>query len=376
MIDVKILYVALKYNYGQPSQGYSYEHYNFYHSLIHMGHDILYFDMMLMQHGRESMNQRLLEIARREKPDLMFTVLHTTELEQSVVKEISESSDTITLNWFCDDHWRFENYSRYWAPCFNWIVTTAPSALPKYAHLGYSSVIKSQWASNHFLCRKLDLPLKYDVTFVGQPHSNRLKIIQSLRDSGINVHVWGNGWKSGHISQEEMIRVFNQSRINLNLTKASTCSQGLQYARAHAHRQNPEQIKGRSFEIPSCGGFQLSGSVEDLNDYYEVGKEIVCFEDVDDLREKIYYYLSNEDERAAIALVGYQRTLREHTYAHRFANIFERLGLSSKPFHEILNGDMQLGQATEFSKHIIEKGYLEKNLRELEQQRDKQQFIY
>ncbi|GAH73655.1 unnamed protein product, partial [marine sediment metagenome] len=214
------------------------------------------------------------------------------------------------------------------------------------------------------------------VTFVGQPHSNRLKIIQSLRDSGINVHVWGNGWKSGHISQEEMIRVFNQSRINLNLTKASTCSQGLQYARAHAHRQNPEQIKGRSFEIPGCEGFQLSGSVEDLNDYYEVGKEIVCFEDVDDLREKIYYYLSNEDERAAIALAGYQRTLREHTYAHRFANIFKRLGLPSKPLHEILNGDMQLGQATEFSKRIIEKGYLEKNLRELEQQRDKQQFIY
>ncbi len=376
MIDVKILYVALKWNYGQFSAGISAEHYHFYHSLIHMGHDILYFDLTLMQYGRESMNQRLLEVAKREKPDLMFTVLHTTELEQSVVKEISESSDTITLNWFCDDQWRFENYSRYWAPCFNWIVTTAPSALPKYAHLGYSSVIKSQWASNHFLYRKLDLPLKYDVTFVGQPHSNRPKIIQSLRDSGINVHVWGNGWKSGRISQEEMIRVFNQSRINLNLTKASTCSQGLQYARAHAHRQNPEQIKGRSFEIPGCGGFQLSGSVEDLDDYYEVGKEIVCFEDVDDLREKIYYYLSNEDERAAIALAGYQRTLREHTYAHRFANIFERLGLPSKPLHEILNGDMQLGQATEFSKRIIEKGYLEKNLRELEQQRDKQQFIY
>ncbi len=346
---MKILYVALKYNYGQPSQGYGFEHYNFYHALVRMGHDILYFDMMLMQHGRESMNQRLLEVAKREKPDLMFTVLHTNELEQSVVREISENSDTVTLNWFCDDQWRFDNYSRYWAPCFNGVITTAPSALPKYAHLGYSGVIKSQWACNHFLYRKLDLPLKYDVTFVGMPHGDRREIIQSLRDAGINVHAWGNGWKSGRLSQEDMIRVFNQSRINLNLSKASTPDRGTE------DDQNPEQIKGRSFEIPGCGGFQLSGSAEDLDNYYEIGKEIVCFEDVDDLREKIYYYLSNEDERTTIAQAGYQRTLREHTYAHRFADIFEKLGLPSKPLHEILKGDVHLGRTKELRVNLVAK---------------------
>ena len=367
---MKILYVALKYNYGQPSQGYGFEHYNFYDALVHMGHDILYFDMMLMQDGRESMNQRLLDVVKREKPDLMFTVLHTNELDQSVIREISETTDTITLNWFCDDQWRFDNYSRYWAPCFNWVITTAPSALPKYAHLGYSGVIKSQYACNHFLYQKLDLPLKYDVTFIGQPHDNRREIIQSIHDSGIKVQVWGSGWESGRLSQEEMIRVFNQSRINLNLSKASTPNRGAQ------DDKNPEQIKGRSFEIPGCGGFQLSGSAENLDNYYEVGKEVVCFEEVDDLIEKIYYYLSNEDERAAIAQAGYKRTLRDHTYVHRFTNIFKRLGLPSRPLHEILNGDMQLGRTMEFSKRIIEKGYLEKNLHELERQRNKNQFIY
>jgi len=366
---MKILYVALKYNYGQPSQGYSYEHYNFYHALVHMGHDILYFDMMLMQHGRDTMNQRLLEIARREKPDLMFTVLHTTELDQSVVREIS-NSDTITLNWFCDDQWRWDDYSRFWAPCFNWVTTTAPSALPKYARLGYSGVIKSQWACNHFLYRKLDLPLKYDITFVGQPHGNRREIIQSLRDVGINVRAWGHGWESGRLSQEEMIRVFNQSRINLNLSKSSTSN------RSTHDDQNPEQIKGRSFEIPGCGGFQLSGSAEDLDNYYESGKEIVCFEGVDDLKEKACYYLSNEKERAAIAQAGYQRTLNGHTYAHRFASVFKRLGLPSEPLHEVLRGDVDLGQTMEFSKRIIEKGYLDRKLHELERERNKYQFIY
>ena len=134
-----------------------------------------------------------------------------------------------------------------------------------------------------------------------------------------------------------MIRVFNQSRINLNLTKASTSSQGAQ------DDEKAEQIKTRSFEIPGCGGFQLSESAENLENYYEMDKEIVCFEDIRDLKEKICYYLSNEDERAAIAQAGYERTLREHTYVHRFTDIFKQLGLPSRPVHEILGGKVRLG---------------------------------
>lgn len=132
-----ILYVALKYDYGKPEQGYSFEHYNFYHSLLHMGHDILYFDFMtlMQEHGQEWMNLRLLEVAKAEKPDLMLTVLFRDELDPATVREISENTDTLPLNWFCDDHWRFNNYSRFWAPSFNWVVTTAASAFPKYTRL-------------------------------------------------------------------------------------------------------------------------------------------------------------------------------------------------------------------------------------------------
>src|ERR1700745_1700528 len=55
VINMLILYVALKYDYGKPEQSYSFEHYNFYHSLLHMSHDILYFDFatLIEEHGRE-----------------------------------------------------------------------------------------------------------------------------------------------------------------------------------------------------------------------------------------------------------------------------------------------------------------------------------
>jgi len=391
---MRILYVAMKYDYGKPEQGYSFEHYNFYHSLLHMGHDILYFDFMSLkqEHGREWMNRRLREITATEKPDLLFCALFFQELDKSTIRDISENSATVTLNWFCDDHWRFDSYSRYWAPCFNWVVTTAASALPKYASTGYQNVIKSQWACNHFLYCKVDLPLRYDVTFVGQPHGNRREVVLALRDAGIDVHTWGRGWESGRISQDEMIRLFNQSRINLNLSNASmpisplskgakgaavgwvsrsldgvplgvqlkavgrgVLSRVTQVAPSAKRLPSPDtysqqytdQIKGRNFEVPGCGGFLLTGQAEDLGSYYEIGKEIICFDDVDDLVDKVRHYLRHEDEREAIARAGYDRTLREHTYVHRFTEIFQQLGLPCQSPEAVLGGSVRPGQTEE-----------------------------
>ena len=49
---MRILYVAMKYDYGKPAQGYSFEHENFYGTLAQMGYDILYFDFMSTLPGR------------------------------------------------------------------------------------------------------------------------------------------------------------------------------------------------------------------------------------------------------------------------------------------------------------------------------------
>jgi len=369
---MRILYVAMKYDYGRRNQGPSFEHYNFHHSLLHMGHDIVYFDFMtlMQEHGRTWMNTRLLEVAKAENPDLMFTVLFTDELDHAVLRKLTEEAGLLTMNWFCDDHWRFEQYSRRWAPCFRWVITTAESALPKYAQIGYHNVIKSQWACNTFLYRRMDLPLEYDVTFIGQPYGQRRKVIEQLRHAGINVRTWGQGWDSGKASQDEMIRIFNTSRINLNLTAAygansadnsEVASSGrhplwrlLEYIPFRTARKesttgcaqssttstpdqptaselagcSTEQIKGRNFEVPGTGGFLLTQSAAHLEDYYELGREVDSFHSIDEMIEKVRYYLLHEEERTAIAEAGYRRTLRDHTYQQRFKDIFAQVGLT------------------------------------------------
>ncbi len=339
---MRILYLGLKYDYGQPERGYSFEHYTFFDTLRRVADHLIYFDFasLLRAGGKEWMNRRLLEVVQAEQPDLLFSVLFQDEVEPATLRAISRRTDTVTLNWFCDDHWRFDNFSRRWAPCFNWVITTDRRAVPKYARLGCTQVIHSQWACNHYLYRHLTLPPAHQVTFVGQPHGNRVQVIDMLRAGGIAVETWGRGWENGRVDYEEMIHLFNASRINLNLPNASLCTRSLTARAAGMLRRRLlgmpstvathavcDQIKGRNFEVPGCGGFLLTGRVEGLEQYYDIGLEIVCYDNIADLQDKIAYYLRHENERAAIARAGYARTLREHTYMQRFAEIFRRIGL-------------------------------------------------
>jgi spore maturation protein CgeB len=109
-----------------------------------------------------------------------------------------------------------------------------------------------------------------------------------------------------------MIMMFNRSKINLNLNNSAIL--------------NSEQIKGRNFEVPACGGFLLTGNCDNLGEYYEFGKEVSVYGNPDEMRYLIDYYLKHDEERRQIAEAGYQRTMRDHTYSNRLNDIFGKIG--------------------------------------------------
>jgi spore maturation protein CgeB len=334
---VKILYVAPRYDYGDPSRGSSLEHNTFYDCLRHMGHQILYVDSLseFQERGRASLCRKLRDIAGSERPDLLFCVLFKDELDIDVISHISRQSDTVTFNWFCDDHWRFEGFSRHWAPAFNFVATTARDAPAKYAAIGYHNVVKTQWGCNHFLYRPLGHEPEIDVTFVGQPYGKRRELIDLLRKAGIDVRTWGHGWEAGRLSQEELIAVFNRSRISLNFPASSTHGtteprwrRGIRRITC-VRRHLPGQIKARNFEVPGCGGFLLTGVAENLADFYAFGAEIATFRSGRGLVRQVKHYLEHEAERRGIAEAGYRRTIAEHTMERRLNEVFIAMGLTS-----------------------------------------------
>ncbi|MBS3903235.1 MAG: glycosyltransferase [Anaplasmataceae bacterium] len=348
---MKILFTSVKHDQYLPRRGKSFEYHNFYLQLKNMPHEVRYlpFDRIL-EVGKEQFNKELLREIEDFKPDLLFAFMYTDEFDPDILNKIKEK--TTSVAWFSDDSWRFWNYSRHWAPHFSCAITTYSYMSELYKKYGQPHVIRSQWGANTNVYKPSLLEnneSRPEVTFVGGWSKPRGKIIDALKKAGIPVEVFGGGWSNARrASDEEMVRLFGISKISLALNPSpgffNKNSLGRLFFRRSINKIVPDfhlysnlrswfdrgtpQIKGRHFEIPACGGFLLTGSADDLENFYEPNKEMVLFSDLNDYVEKIKYYLSHDTEREAIAKAGYERTLRDHTYEKRFIDIFKKLGLS------------------------------------------------
>lgn len=353
---MKVLFCGLKYEYGKPAAGPSFEYQNFYESLAAMPEveaDFFAIDELLEQNGRDKMNELLIKQVQEQRPDLLFCFLFTEELKKATIQYITQHTSTKTFNWFADDHWRFHIFSKFWAPVFTGVGTTDSQAVAKYQKRGIN-VIHTQWGVNPKLFYPKPLSQgqgPYDITFVGQNYSIRQKYISALEKAGLPVVAYGTGWPTGRIPKEQSVVVWSNSQINLNFTegnydnwklyakllgklfvkkelgKYKLSIQQIHNSARSIISSRRRQIKSRNFEIPACGGFLMTNNADNLKDYYQPGKEIVIFEGVDDLVEKCRYYLAHPELRQQIATTGYERTLREHTYEKRFLEIFKFLHL-------------------------------------------------
>lgn len=352
---MKIIFVGLEFEYYDPKRGHPQEYGHFYLTIKDFQDtEVIFYPIeQIIKLGRRKFNENLKALALREKPDLVFVFTFREEIDPKIMMEISKTVKT--LAYFSDDHWRFDNYSKHYAKSFTYVCTTYSKAVEWYRRIG-ANVIHTQWGVNEKFFKPVfsGFPRKdfiCDVSFVGQYHPQRARIIAAIRAAGIPLVVRGFGWPENpeRISHEEMVKYFSLSKISLNLNPSSVVFGLKDFARLFLKRSNANkivpdfynvfnnikswhdksipQIKGRTFEVPACGGFLISGNADNLYDYYDFDKEIVIYNNIDELIGKIKYYLKYEKEREQIAKAGYERTIRDHTYKQRLKEIFQIAGV-------------------------------------------------
>lgn len=107
----------------------------------------------------------------------------------------------------------------------------------------------------------------------------------------------------------EMPKVFYLSKINLNITSRSIES----------------GIPLRVWDIMAVGGFCLTNYQPELEEYFEIGKDLEVYHDLKELEEKIAYYLRHEDQRIKIAINGYKKVKKEHNLKVRMQEVINRI---------------------------------------------------
>jgi spore maturation protein CgeB len=211
--------------------------------------------------------------------------------------------------------------------CFDLILSSMPALLEQLA----SRRIEARYFRIGFEPRVLEQlepagdPASTGVVFVGSlgrgPHERGNRLLAGAAERA-PIEFWGIGadeWPEaspiraryrGPAWGLEMYRVLARARIALN--------RHIELAGDYANNM-------RLYEATGVGTLLLTDAKRNLAELFEPGREVVTYDSVDDLVEKIGHYLEHGDERGEISRRGQERTLREHTYGHRMAELADLL---------------------------------------------------
>jgi hypothetical protein len=162
----------------------------------------------------------------------------------------------------------------------------------------------------------------YDVIFVGSKgyhpeYPYRPQLIDFLRETYGDrfLHVGGDG-DTGTVRGAKLNKIYARSKIAIG----DTLNINFKY---------PYYSSDRLFESTGRGGFTIYPNIFGLDKYFKDKKEIVFYEhgNLEDLKNKIDYYLEHDNEREAIRMAGHERAKTDHTYLNRWKTILEELGL-------------------------------------------------
>ncbi|HMZ46587.1 MAG TPA: glycosyltransferase [Chitinophagaceae bacterium] len=159
-----------------------------------------------------------------------------------------------------------------------------------------------------------------DITNAGNLYPSRSALYKHLLN--YNIKMWGAP-PSIWLKLPELDKIImNKSVHNQEKSKAFMA------AKIVLNNLHPAVINGvnkRTFEIPACGGLQFTSYRAALNELFEVGKEVVAYKDLEDLKNKIDYFINpqNEAERLQIIEAGYKRAITEHTYEQRLNQLLD-----------------------------------------------------
>ncbi|MBR6163285.1 glycosyltransferase family 1 protein [bacterium] len=198
--------------------------------------------------------------------------------------------------------------------------------------------------STRFLTPAIDAPsyktrfqeYRYPITFAGKVNSlQRLKVLTKIIEnfgeisifadiddfnesvkliekenllSGFLLSLYKNSYRGYKRTQEELGRLYSQTKINLDLGK-----------------ENADKLNYRVFEVLASGGFLLAEDNNYIKTYFDDGRELETFKTTEEAIDKIRFYLQNLNLAQSIAMNGKRRVSTSYTFKDRAKEILTTL---------------------------------------------------
>lgn len=309
-----------------------------------MGHEVLLFDAgsltlaekailrpiakMRGQHAFEKtrLNHRLAKAMRDFQPNF-FLAIFGFDIFPATIAALRERGAR-TACWWLNDPFQFERGAGI-APAYDFFFSNCACSARRHtssglraahlAHAAYEPVHHPMPLSD----RERNT-LASEVCFLGDWGPVRQGILSQLSRK-VDLRIWGP-WRKhltprdrlwsriedGYFTPEQMARVLSATKVAINLHS---------WFGYYESGLNP-----RTFEVPACGAAQVCDWKTDLDQHFEIGREIMTYRTGEELEGILRELLKNDPGCNDLAQAGLRRVQADHTYRARMERMLELAG--------------------------------------------------
>ena len=271
------------------------------------------------------------KIFREFKPDIVLVIgFFYSYLDKEVLLALKEELKFKLVLYDTDSGNMLPHYKKvvfyltHELPAYDQIFSFSRRMVDYWQGLGFNNVSFCPYGSKTLPERGRE-EKKYDICFVGNPEMRRVIYLEQLKQH--NIIIYGEKWKKffplmsheltkkcifENIWGDSLYQLLNQSKIilNINISPWQSIESG---------------VNLRVFEVLAAKGFLLTDYCEELGELFKLGEEIETFKTMEELHDKVAYYLSHDKEREQIAKNGYQRFLESYTWEKRASTLLDRI---------------------------------------------------
>lgn len=267
-------------------------------------------------------DELILKMITKFKIDILFSI-QAEAIGINTLKMINDKGIQ-TIIWQVDDPYilvhadnRKEQIEKL--KLYQYIYTTNLESIDEqYKNLGLNAKFLP-FGYDPYYHANLNMEKIYDISFVGSSFPLRTKqyIAPLMSNSSFKLNLFGSSdklWNNlGRVSYEDMIKISNSSKINLNFSDQPA--------------NGVHCLKNRVTEIIGMKQFLLSEHFPEAWEMFEPDKDIILFHSLYELKNKINYYLKHDSEREKIIKAGYEKLKDNYTYKILINNVLKDIGL-------------------------------------------------
>jgi spore maturation protein CgeB len=276
----------------------------------------------LFERQESKLVDAVMERVRAFKPDVVV-MAKGSGVELAVVRALAEAKVRI-FNFYPDPLPLDDDDFIRTIPLFSCVFTYSKFQVPSWYWFGAQRVHYLPFASDPELHQPKAPPsgredyFRSPVGYLATWHPYAEDWPAHLVRFGLKI--WGNQWHmlspthparaawqgEGKGSYDELAVVCGASDVVFNMVRA----------------WNGSSHSMKTFEIPACGGFMLGNRTDEQRTFFEEDVAAAYFSTIEEMVDKVDFYLRNESARRKIAAKGLE-VAQQHRYEHRMRELVD-----------------------------------------------------